>query len=36
MTLVEVDGDELQLSIIGVEGSAGDFTTSVWDTFAIR
>ena len=36
VTLVEVDGDALQLSIIGVQGSASDFTTSVWDTFTIQ
>jgi hypothetical protein len=36
VTQIEVDGGTLTVSVIGVEGSADSYTTSVWDTFVIE
>jgi|GEM_PF-1126849 len=35
-TLVEVVGDEINVSIIGVDGNSSNYTTEVWDTFSIK
>jgi len=36
VTLVEVEGDRLTVSIIGVSGNEDSYTTDVWDTFTIE
>jgi hypothetical protein len=36
VTWVEVEGDALHVSVIGVEGSESSYTTSEWDAFSIE